>query len=115
MGVENEISLFESRVNGLDWSLQKESETEYLLSKLSPAGHDFNVLIRGKTVEELIESIYSVYEGYDVSYETYIWLDNTGHGRNGAPYELRDVLEDMEACEEMLLSLYNTLIREDVA
>ena len=39
---------------------------------------------------------------YDVSYETYLWLDNTGHGKNGAPYELEDVLEDIKACEQYI-------------
>ena len=35
---------------------------------------------------------------FDVSYEAYLWLDDTGHGRNGAPYEMIDVYEDMEEC-----------------
>lgn len=30
-----------------------------------------------------------------MSYETYIWLDDTGHGRNGAPYDMIDVYNDM--------------------
>lgn len=32
-------------------------------------------------------------------------LDDNGHGRNGAPYRMRDVLEDMEAAEKMIEEL----------
>ena len=34
-----------------------------------------------------------------------LWLDSDGHGKNGAPYHMRDLLEDMEACETMLEDL----------
>lgn len=57
----------------------------------------------------MIDSIHQAFDNFDVSYEAYIWLDNTGHGTNGAPYEMRGVLEDMEACEQMILDLYNEL------
>ena len=34
--------------------------------------------------------------------EAYIWLDDSGHGKNGAPHDMKDVYEDMEACKSML-------------
>lgn len=35
-----------------------------------------------------------------------MWLDSDGHGINGAPYDMKDVYEDMEACQNMILELY---------
>lgn len=45
------------------------------------------------------------YDFYDVSYETYIWLDDTGHGKNGAPSEMEDVLADKKEWERKLSEL----------
>lgn len=93
----------------LEWTVTEEENNEYLFSKYSPAGQDFNMEIECKNVDDLINSIYQRYENFDCSYETYIWLDNTGHGKNGAPYDMKDLYEDMEACEQMILDLYNEL------
>ena len=40
-------------------------------------------------------------------------LDNTGHGLNGAPYDMKDVYEDMEACKKMVYELWKLLSEED--
>lgn len=81
-----------------------------LFSKYSPAGQDFNIPIEpSSSFEELLEHIKEYYDNFDVDNETYIWLDNDGHGKNGAPYRMRDVLEDMEECHRMILELYNLL------
>ena len=53
------------------------------------------------------------YDNYDCSYEAYLWLDNTGHGTNGAPYDMKDVYEDMEACEKMIFELWESLSGKD--
>ena len=56
-----------------------------------------------------VEAIHTEYDGYDVSFEAYLWLDDDGHGKNGAPYDMKDVYEDMEAVKDMLWELYNDL------
>lgn len=96
----------------LGWSITEEGENQYLFSKFSPAGQDFNISVDGEDAEELIDNIYEVYTNFDVSEEAYLWLDETGHGTNGAPYDMRDLYNDMEACEQMILDLYNELITE---
>ena len=58
-----------------------------------------------KPGEEFSEQLQERYNNFDCSEETYLWLDNTGHGTNGAPYDMKDLYEDMEACEEMLREL----------
>lgn len=64
-------------------------------------------------VYALLNNIKDYYDNYDCSYEAYLWLDNTGHGTNGAPYDMKDVYEDMEACEEMTFELWKSLSEED--
>ena len=78
----------------------------YTFQRYSPEGQDFFFEISGKTKDEFIQNIAEYYEGYDVSYEAYLWLDDWGHGRNGAPYDMKDVYEDMVACREYIWELY---------
>lgn len=100
-----------SKAEDLDWVVQI-SKGYILFSKLSPEGQDFNIEIdleEDDEIEEIIGTLYERYDNFDVSEETYMWLDDTGHGKNGAPYDMKDIYEDIEACQEMILELYNEL------
>lgn len=92
----------------LEWSVKDEGD-RVRLSKYSPAGGDFSRSIYvGEDSDNIHDFIYNLreeYTNFDVSEETYVWLDNTGHGINGAPYDMKDVYEDVEACEEYILEL----------
>jgi hypothetical protein len=90
----------------LHWSaVYNFRDKEFAFQKYSPASQDFNMNITADSVEELSEKLYERYNNFDCSEETYIWLDNSGHGRNGAPYDMKDLYEDMEACQEMIREL----------
>lgn len=82
---------------------------EFTFSKYSPAGQDFNIEIIANDLEEVIEEIQERCDSFDCSEETYLWLDNTGHGKNGAPYDMKDLYEDMESCLEMMKALHDEL------
>lgn len=86
----------------------------YLFAKYSPAGQDFYFELSLDYKDEndtrcygdiLIDQLSEYIDGFDVSYETYLWLDNSGHGRSGAPYDMRDLYNDMESCMEMMQKL----------
>ena len=62
----------------------------------------------------LIEHLEDYYEDFDANYETYIWLDQWGHGKNGAPYSLRAVLEDSESIEKMVEVLLKAIKKMEV-
>lgn len=85
----------------------KPIDTGYLnFSICSPAGQDFFVEVEeGDNLQELFFNLFNYYESFDVSYETYLWLDETGHGKYGAPYDMKDVYEDMEWCENKIHEL----------
>ena len=92
-----------------------DSRYTFVFQKYSPAGQDFffEVDIEENNIQYLLENIYDFYKNYDCSEEAYLWLDNTGHGKNGAPYDMKDVYEDMQACEKAVLDLYDLLIEEN--
>lgn len=97
-----------------EWSIDYEDDGTIYFSKYSPAGQDFGFYIeKVESIGELADKIYDQYNEYDVSEATYLWLDESGHGKNGAPYDMQDVYEDMEACKENICELYN-LIQEEI-
>ena len=97
-----------------EWSIDYEDDGTIYLSKYSPAGQDFGFYIeKVESIEEFADKIYDQYNEYDVSEAAYLWLDSDGHGKDGAPYDMKDVYEDMEACEQNILELYE-LIKEAI-
>ena len=106
----------------VDYSYTDEKETKVTFSfeKYSPAGQDFyfEVSVPNEEDEDIFydnvaDAIYEYWEGFDVCYETYIWLDETGHGKNGAPYDMKDVYEDTQACEDMTHDLWLALVGKE--
>ena len=93
-----------------------QGEISFEFSKLSPAGQDF-CFTRDVDYEddedyvfaELRDAVYRYWENFDVCEETYVLLDNTGHGMNGAPENMKDLYEDMQACEDMIHDLWLAL------
>lgn len=55
---------------------------------------DFN--LKTDDANDLQNRLTDLHENYDVSYNTYIWLDDFGCGKNGAPEDMRDLYNDME-------------------
>ena len=100
---------------------EQETEVAFSFEKYSPAGRDFcfEVCVPNDKDEYVIydsvaDAIYTYFEGFDVSYETYIWLDENGHGKNGAPYDMSDVYKDTEACEKMIGDLWRSFYDKDL-
>jgi hypothetical protein len=77
------------------------------------SGQDFNIKITAHNLEEVIEELKERCDNFDCSEETYLWLDNTGHGTNSAPYDMRDLYNDMEACLKMMEELLDGFMKID--
>lgn len=90
------------------WTVTEDGNTT-TFQQYSPAGKDFIFELEDCADDTILDDLYKYYQEYDVSYETYIWLDSTGHGTNGAPDELEDVLNDVKWCENAMYELYQTL------
>lgn len=111
--IENIISVAES----LDFSVvvypyKDEKKYNIEFSKYSTAGRDFSFNIdiySDSTESDIAQKIYDYYEDFDVSYETYIYLDNFGHGINGAPDDMIDVYNDTKECESFIDELASAI------
>ena len=88
------------------------STVEFTFSQYTDFGQDFSfeATMKEYNIYTLIEEVNDYYEGYDPDEQAMLWLGPDGHGKNGAPYRLTDVVKDMEQCEQMVNNLLNALI-----
>ena len=103
-------------IENAEWAMT-EDERYYTFEIFSPAGQDFVFDIDKNEVinlETLSSEIYDYYNCFDVDEATYLWLDETGHGKNGAPYNMEDVLEDMKWCENKIYELFIIIQKEEI-
>ena len=82
-------------------------ETDCCISKYSSAGQDFFFTVDiGENLNDFAENIYDYGESFDVDEEAYLWIGSDGHGINGAPYHISDIVKDMEECGNMIYEAY---------
>lgn len=113
MTLKNIKDYIENKLENTQWIVDViiNNETKSVdvnLEIYSPAGRDVCVEFtfeEGTTKKQIHSEFESYYESYDVSFETYIWLDDEGHGKNGAPYEMESVLIDTQWVENELAEL----------
>ena len=92
----------------VDFSKPQNGKTDVNFAKYTSYGQDFNfsVELEGDDMEGFIDNIHDYYENFDVDAEAYIWIGSDGHGKNGAPYHITDIVKDMEEAEAMIADLY---------
>lgn len=113
---DNIIDAVKRCAERLGWTVQTDMPKEndvvlFEFYKFSPAGQDFgfSVGMEDNELANLIGNIEDYYNSFDADEEAYLWLDSNGHGKNGAPYHMRDVLDDMEAVEDMIGELLDAI------
>ena len=92
----------------VDLSEPQNGKTDVNFAKYTSYGQDFNfsVELENDDMEAFIDNIHEYYENFDVDEEAYIWIGSDGHGKNGAPYHIADIVKDMEEAEVMMADLY---------
>lgn len=90
---------------GLGWqasTTKYENRVVFDFQQYTPKGQDFNVSVEMKDgdFDRFLCELENFYEGFDPDYETYLWIGNDGHGKNGAPYHIKDIVTDMEEAEK---------------
>jgi hypothetical protein len=102
-------SLHENKPNeyGVDITFSKYIENQ---------DFDFTITIKVKEgtnwigyQRQINDEVDTYLSDYDVSYETYLWLDNYGHGKNGAPDDMKECYEHFEKCKDEIEDLYYSL------
>ena len=90
----------------LGWKVEVD-ESDITFSRYTTAGQDFSFSVNKN--KDIADEVLDYYEGYDPSEEAILWCDSSGHGKNGAPYQLKDIIADMEEAEEMVGALYEAI------
>ena len=85
------------------------SKKHFTFKRIITAEQEFNFEVEAVNFTELYSNIDAYFINFDVSKETYLRLDNEGHGVNGAPYDMIDVYSDMKMCEDQIEKLKNVL------
>lgn len=100
------------------WSVHNHSENydkvDLYLSKYSNADQDFGFYVECETgdADEFINAVEGYYNSYDPYEEAALWIGPDGHGKNGAPDNLKDLIADMEECKGNMKGLINFLKQE---
>lgn len=76
--------------------------------------HDFVFAIQceEKSLQSFVFQIENYLKNFDVDYETSIWIGEDGHGKNGAPYHIKDILDEMYSAKEQIATLLYELKRK---
>lgn len=90
--------------------------TDFEFARFTDRGQDFSftVEMEGCSIVSIIENMDAYYENYDPDEETMLWVGPDGHGKNGAPYRLSEILKDMEQAESMVKELLDSLIDANI-
>ena len=100
---DEQFEILQEVAEELGWKVYN-NENSIELSKYTSAGQDFNFSIDKNSI--LFKEIKEYHDSYDPAEETMKWVDSTGHGINGAPDNLQDILNDMEEVKQNLKKLY---------
>lgn len=93
--------------NDLGWSVTTD-DYDIELQFYTDYGQDFSFSVN--RTEDYVKQVYEYYDSFDPSAEALLWCDDFGHGKNGAPYLLKDIIADMEEVEQKLEQLYDALL-----
>ncbi len=107
MDKRNQFEKLQDVAESLGWSYQDNAE-EIVLSRYTSFGQDCSFEL--DSTEDLLEQIFDMWQNFDPCREAYVWLDDDGHGKRGAPYYMGDVLKDMEEVDNKLEELYKTFL-----
>lgn len=101
----------------VDFSENDKTHVDVYFQRYSPAGQDFymSIEIVDNDTEVFLQNLSDYYENFDPDGEALNWCDKKGHGINGAPKRLKDIIIDFEEIEKKikeLLEVFNLRIEE---
>ena len=98
------MEVLEAIAQKFDCTCRYESDgTTVLRENWSSAGQDVVFETKFKdpdSCEEFLEALKEHAASFDPDEEAALWLGSDGHGKNGAPYRMSDLLEDMQWAEK---------------
>lgn len=105
----------ENKLEYTDWSVDmsfQDDDVFFEFSIYSSMGQDFICTVYVSVdddMSDLVDRLADYYDDFDPDEEASKWVDETGHGTNGAPYRFSDIVKDMEECQEEVYNLTQLL------
>lgn len=106
----------EEIANDNDWSVsfgEQRDETYAEFESYTDAGQDLIVTIwidnKDESMSDVSAKLRDYAFNYDPDEEASKWIGENGHGMNGAPYHLSDILADMEDAKQMIYDLSDAM------
>lgn len=105
---------------GWDTTVNEEFDKEYeetysivTFELIKPYQLDFNFTVEAEnnSVYSLLDNLAHYLVAYDVSEETYLRLDEQGHGKKGYPYDMEEVLKIFKYREDEISKLVEHLTK----
>lgn len=85
------IRIDERRDGRFDVELEKfVNSYDYLIS----------ICLDNCSVNEMVRGLSEYVEDFDPDEDASLWIGDDGHGKNGAPYKIRDILDTMDKCKD---------------
>ena len=72
----------------------------------------FSIQCEERKLRSFVIQLEKYLNNFDVDYETSIWIGEDGHGKNGAPYHIKDILDEMYSAKEQIATLLYELKRK---
>lgn len=101
----------EKVANSCGWSVYIDNANFYFEKMIETQDFVFAISCEEKSLQSLVIQIESYLKNFDVDYETSIWIGENGHGKNGAPYHIKDILDEMYSAKEQIAILLYELKR----
>ena len=96
--------------NGFTFEISREKKEYFCyLGTYTNAGQEWFVKFNCKNSHDLLTQIDTYLSNYDADYEASLWIGDDGHGTNGAPYHIADIVADMMDGWNKLNKLYKEL------
>lgn len=120
MNIQENIRKVTDIAQSNGWSVNMEdkdkSNIRFEFQRYTMYGQDFsfNAEMYDKEIDTLIDAIKQYFKCFDPDYEASLWIGEDGHGKNGAPYHIKDIVADMEDAEVRICELLNALETEFV-
>lgn len=95
-----------------DWKTsfsEQDDETVIEFENYTNAGQNLIVTIFVKddsSIQDVTNALYEYWESYDPDYEASLWIGEDGHGKNGAPYHISEIIDDMKNAQNMIEDLF---------
>lgn len=98
----------------LGWQVWTDEEQESVVFEFrhyTTHGQDYGFCteLTDNNTADFLDEVKQYCDNFDPDYEAFLWIGKDGHGKNGAPYHIKDIVDDMEEAKRMTEKLYETL------